>query len=221
MASAAAALVTPSGGARISVNTFKAPLLDGMLRIPDEPAARVLALDLGPPCQSLLERIGANRPCRLEIADLVREGGLRSLNDTDAMEERGRSIVARLLPRPNREPIDLILCWDLPNYVNLKSLKLLIDVLSHRAAPGCKLHMLIAYSKREMAAAPGRYVLTTDGKLQQILESDELGPAPRYSPEDLGRAVGGFRYERGVLLANGMQEFVYAWPSEPGVESAF
>jgi hypothetical protein len=76
--------------------------------------------------------------------------------------------------------------------------------------------MLIAYSKREMPAAPARYLPEPDGRLTQICGDSAMGKAPRYSPEELGLLVGKFRYERGVLLANGMQEFVYALPDGQG-----
>jgi hypothetical protein len=72
--------------------------------------------------------------------------------------------------------------------------------------------MLISYSRRDMPALPARYVPADDGQLRQTCANPERVPAPRYSPEDIGKALKGFRYERGVLLANGMQEFVYAWP---------
>jgi hypothetical protein len=72
-----------------------------------------------------------------------------------------------------------------------------------------------------MSEMPARYVPAVDGNLIQSLVSDELTQAPRYSPEDIGTALGNFRYERGVLLANGMQEFVYAWPGEPGAKRPY
>ena len=34
-------------------------------------------------------------------------------------------------------------------------------------------------------------------------------PAPRYSPEDLGIAMGSFEIDRARLLSNGMQEFLF------------
>jgi len=33
--------------------------------------------------------------------------------------------------------------------------------------------------------------------------------APRYSPEDLGKSMGGFLIDRARLLSNGMQEFLF------------
>jgi hypothetical protein len=188
--------------------SFKAPLLDRLLD-GVEPEIRQVVLDLGGPSQALLERLSTNRPCRVEIADFVANDVLELANSTEDLRP---SLIRRLLPQPNRERLNLILCWDLPNYLKLDVFRQLCEVFAGRAAPGCRLHMLVAYSKREMGALPATYRLRDDGQLSQSFQNEEFVAAPRYSPEDLGRAVGRFKYERGVLLANGMQEFVYAWP---------
>lgn len=215
----AAALATRARKAVETVGAFKAPLLDRILSRPQDPERRQVVLDLGAVSQAMLDRLSASRPCRIEMADLYFYGGIAGIEQLVSSEEQDLSLIDRFLPRPNDERLDLILCWDLPNYLSLQALTLLIDALSPRAAPGCRLHMLVAYSKREMPRTPGRYVPAADGNLIQIITSGEMIKAPRYSPEDIGTALGNFRYERGVLLANGMQEFVYAWPGEPGAES--
>jgi hypothetical protein len=221
LSTAAAALPPRPGASRELVFRFKAPLLDRLLSEQEDPERRLVALDLGPPCQALLDRISESRPCRVEIADFVRSDGIRRLTESESLEEEGEALLDSLLPSPNMERLDAIFLWDLPNYLSLPALRLIIDVLARRAAPGCKLHMLIAYSRREMAELPPRYVPDTEGNLTQFLATDAMTQAPRYSPEDLGAAAGGFRYERGILLANGMQEFVYAWPSQTDARRPF
>jgi hypothetical protein len=208
-ASAAEATTERDSGGPVTT-TFKAPLLT---RILDsiEPEQRHVVLDLGAACQGLCDQLTAQRGCRIEIADLVANDGLSALN-TAPPEGRAETL-SSLLPQPNSERLTLIFCWDLPNYLGLPTLQSLCAMLGKRAASGCRLHMLISYSRRDMPAQPARYVPATDGQLTQLCRNSARIPAPRYSPEDLGKALGGFRYERGVLLANGMQEFVYAWPS--------
>ena len=191
-------------------NTFKAPLLSKILD-GTNPAQRQVVLDLGPACQALIGLLTSERGCRIEIADLVANGGLNAINA--APPEARTATLGSLLPQPNLERLTLIFCWDLPNYFGLPTLQSLCKLLGGRAAPGCRLHMLISYSRRDMSARPARYVPVKDGQLTQISPTPERIQAPRYSPEDLGKALAGFRYERGVLLANGMQEFVYTWPT--------
>jgi hypothetical protein len=211
---AATVAANPSSAGSKSSGAFKAPLLERLLGVPgaaDDPAPRMVTLDLGAVSQPLLERLASRGPCRVEIADFVASEGLPRLREAESPEEARAFVLERLLP-PSREPVNLILAWDLPNYLTLDALTGLFAALGTRAAPRCKLHMLIAYAAREMAAEPGRFLPDDDGRLINLRPSGAVRPAPRYSPEDLGRAVGPFRYERGVLLANGMQEFVYALP---------
>ena len=213
MSTAAAALTTSTlDTGEPLVASFKAPLLTRILEDAD-PEQRHVVLDLGGPSDTLIERLGDSRPCRIEIADIVANGGIDTLNGLESLEEPDPTAIPALLPEGNSEPLDLVFLWDLPNYLRLSALRALVDVIGKRAAPGCRLHMLITYSRREMPLAPGHYVPADEGKMTQHLPSGETIAAPRYSPEDLGIAVGGFRYERGVLLSNGMQEFVYAWPT--------
>jgi hypothetical protein len=218
---AAVALATPARKAIETVTAFKAPLLDRVLASPDDPERRNVVLDLGAVSQTMLNRLSSSRRCRIEIADLYHFGGRAALEQIASSEEQDVESIAKLLPDSSNESLNLIFCWDLPNYLSLPALTLLIDFLSRRAAPGCRVHMLVAYSKREMTEMPARYLPGSNGELLQSLDSDELTPAPRYSPEDIGLALGNFRYERGVLLANGMQEFVYAWPEKPGAKQPF
>jgi len=208
-ASAAEAKPDRDAGKPVSA-TFKAPLLT---RIFDnlDPEQRHVVLDLGPGCQELIARLTAERGCRIEIANFVADHGLEGLNA--APPESREETLRALLPPPNAERLTLIFCWDLPNYLGRAALQTLCALLGQRAAGGCRLHMLISYSRRDMPAQPARYVPASEGQLTQHCVNGERVPAPRYSPEDLGKALGGFKYERGVLLANGMQEFVYAWPS--------
>jgi hypothetical protein len=213
LSTAAAALTTPATGRDTLPRrtSFKAPLLSKILDGGD-PERREVVLDLGVPSESLLDRLSSTRRCRVEIADLAGDGGIAALNRIDTLEEPDDTVIQRMLPKPGGEPLDLVLCWDLPNYLTRATLQRLFDAIGLRAAPGCRLHMLIAYSKREMPAAPARYVPAPDQQLVQICKTIATSAAPRYSPEDLAIVVGRFQYERGVLLANGMQEFVYTWP---------
>lgn len=212
MSGAAASLANQAGGARGAVARFKAPLLDRILTTSGDPDRRVIALDFGGPCQSLLEKLSLNQPCRVEVADFARNGGLKALRELESLKDDGAEVLRRLLPPPGDDKLDLILLWDLPNYLSLDELRLVIETLRGRVAPGCRLHMLIAYSKHEISAEPARYQTDADGNLIQIPSSNKLSEVPRHTQEDLAPALGQFRNERGVLLTNGMQELVYAWP---------
>lgn len=173
-----------------------------------ETAGRTVVLDLGAASTPMLSLLGQFR-CRVEIADFAHDGGIERMNaeeDRQALAELADS----LLPEPcaTGEALDLVLCWDLPNYLNPAALSALMTAIAKRALPGSRAHALIAYSERSMPARPGRFIPSEDGKLVDQGRTADAMPAPRYSPEDLGRMMGGFSVERAVLLANGMQEFL-------------
>ena len=60
-----------------------------------------------------------------------------------------------------------------------------------------------------MPSRPGRFEPLQDRRLINRLRGSNEIPAPRYTPEELGRLMDGFSIERGRLLANGMQEFAF------------
>ncbi|MDX1561611.1 MAG: hypothetical protein R3305_01720 [Gammaproteobacteria bacterium] len=219
MHSGAAVLSSSANVVKEPPKRFKAPLLGGLIKRID-PEVRLIALDLGPPAQPVIDCLNNGR-CRIDIADLIANGGIEQLNAAETDDER-RVVAENLLPWSSRktgsssspadDPVDLILCWDLPNYLSMQNLQSLVAALSKRAAPGTRLHMLVVYAARDMPTQPSRYEPTPDGHLIVSPTTSQRIAAPRYSPESLNQAVGGFVYERGVLLANGMQEFVYTWP---------
>jgi hypothetical protein len=174
-----------------------------------EAGGRHVILDLGAASTQTLSLLGRFR-CRVDIADLASDGGIERLN----AEEPGDALVARaesLLPklRSNDDAFDLVLCWDLPNYLKPAALTALMAAIALRARPGALAHALIVYSERSMPDHPGRFVPDEDLKLVNRARPGAEIKAPRYSPEDLGRIMRGFATERAMLLANGMQEFLF------------
>jgi hypothetical protein len=107
------------------------------------------------------------------------------------------------------EAIDLVFCWDLPNYLTLPALAALMEAISRRSCRDAVLHALVFYSKADMPETPGRFVPTPDGDLIDHRTPGGTVRAPRYSPEDLGKNMGGFAIDRARLLGNGMQEFLF------------
>lgn len=166
---------------------------------------RSVVLDLGPVRSETVALLTPYR-CRLDIADLA--DGLEALNqepDPALLRER----VEALLPPPRQEPIDILLCWDLLNYLQRPAIVALMTALSGRMRPGAFAHLLIVYSGTTMPARPSRFAPLPDGRLIETPTTDTRRNAPRYSPEDLGKCLRGFRSESATLLRNGMQEFLF------------
>jgi hypothetical protein len=179
-----------------------------------EAGGRHVILDLGAATNPMLALLGQFR-CRVDIADLASYGGIERMN----AEADGEDLVARaesLLPkrRGDDDTLDLVLCWDLPNYLKPAALSALMTAIATRAGrTGMLAHALIVYSERSMPARPGRYVPDEELKLVDRSGAAAEIKAPRYSPEDLGRIMGGFEIDRARLLANGMQEMLFRLPT--------
>lgn len=170
-----------------------------------EAPRRWVILDLGAPSTPMLDVLSAFRS-RVEIADLVGNDGIARLN-TDALE--GRPDASAVLPGRGEEPIDIIFCWDMLNYLSPAAVAALMREIAARARPGTLAHGLIVYSDATMPATPGRWVPDGPGRLLNRNKGGAEVKAPRYSPESLGKIMEPFAIERGVLLANGMQEFLF------------
>jgi hypothetical protein len=186
--------------------TLHAPLFQELIGKLDE-TKRYVILDLGAASTAMLALLGQYR-CRVEIADFAYFGGIGTLNAAEpglALSDAAESCLPKQLPD---DPVELVFCWDLPNYLTLDALSGMMRVIARRARPGAIAHALIYYSDPDMQAQPGRYVPTADGKLVDRSTPGEVVRAPRYSPEHLTKYMGGFQIDRARLLSNGMQEFV-------------
>ena len=60
-----------------------------------------------------------------------------------------------------------------------------------------------------MPQRPSTFIPVDDQHILQQLNPGIERPAPRYSPEDLARCMPRYSVERGRLLRNGMQEFLF------------
>lgn len=189
-------------------SALKAPLFKLLVDELDE-SSRYVALDLGAVSTQMLSLLGGFRCC-VEIADLARNGGVERLNAAGEPDER-RATAESLLPRHGvGEPVDLVYCWDLLNYLKPDAISALTAAIAARVRQGARVHALIVYSERTMPDRPGRWLPTEDGVLvDHAVPSPATIEAPRYSPEFLGRIMGGVAIQHARLLANGMQEFVF------------
>ncbi len=188
-------------------STLKVPLFHSIMQRMD-PEQRCVVLDLGAAQNELLELLGGYR-CRIDIADIA-DGAIEALN-AEPEHERLEEAAESWLPPAHAEPADLVLCWDLLNYLEKPAMSALMARVAARARTGTVAHALIAYSARTMPMKPGRYVPVDEAHLANR-EPPGAGPerdAPRYSPEDLKLALRDYKTERGVLLSNGMQEFLF------------
>lgn len=183
---------------------FNAPLFRALIEgVPDD--QRWVVLDLGKVCPQVITMLGGHR-CRVEIAEVAQD--LELLN-RDLDREALQHVAEGVLPARLAEPVDLVLCWDTPNYLSRDALRMLMAQVAERSRPGTLVHTLIYYAERQMPVEPGHYVPSVDGSLVNVSPCTQLQDAPRYSPEDLRLCLPAYTIERAMLLGNGMQEFLF------------
>lgn len=184
-----------------------APLFQNVL-VKLDPSERSVLLDLGAASTAMLALFSESRCC-VEIADVAHFGGCDRLNSAEPGPGLFDIAEALLPERVTSDPVDIVFCWDLPNYLSLPALKALMQAIGRRSRGGTIAHALIYYAERNMPKYPGRFVPTEDRKLENHALPGELVSAPRYSPEDLTDNMSGFAIDRARLLGNGMQEFLF------------
>lgn len=183
---------------------LSAPLFQSLLQRL-QLGGRWVVLDLGAAHSATIRAFGKYR-CRLQIVDLAES--LDSLNgETDARRIRQRADL--LLPARGGEPTDIVLCWDLLNYLNQPALNAVMECIALRCKRGALAHGLVYYSAKAMPERPSTFLPIDDQRIVQRVTPGRERPAPRYSPEDLARCMPRYSVERGRLLRNGMQEFLF------------
>lgn len=186
-----------------------APLFERLIKELDA-GRRQVVLDCGAARSGTLALFSAFR-CRLDVLHLAEL--LPRLHHADDPGHR-RQLLADRLYGPNPEPGQLVLCWNLLDYLQPAEIEVLAAVLASRLAPGAQLHALIEYSSPTMPATPGHWVPDVGGRLHADQPDTEETRSPRYSPRTLERLLPQFRLERSMLLGNGLQEHLFLLRSD-------
>ncbi len=186
---------------------LRAPLFAELVAALAEEQRHVL-LDLGPARAGLIERLALLR-CRLDILDLPELIEPLTRYEVEQESDAINALLHDCLPRTEPEPVQIVLCWDLLDYLPLTVTSSLFDLLRERLAPGARLHALVEYSSRQMPSVPRQIGPNLDGDLLIDAGSGFDITAPRHSLGTLAKFLPGFQSERSMLLGNGMQEYLF------------
>lgn len=183
---------------------LRAPLLESSVKAFADDQRHVI-LDLGVVRSGTVAVFGGRRS-RLDVAGLEvgRGQGLESMQADDF-----RRLVRSALMPVDHEPLDLVLCWNLFNYLSTDQIGIVVNELAPRCRPGTRLHALIEYSARTMPATPPSFSPAGPGLLVAEVAAGPQVATPRYSARDLESCMPGFEHERTMLLGNGMQEYLF------------
>jgi hypothetical protein len=164
-------------------------------------------LDLGPSVSANITYLSQYH-CKLYVENL--SDSVDDLNAAmRAKEDRDRAIGACFQPYGNSQ-FDVILAWDLFNYLDLEALATSMDYLSRYCKPGTRLYALVGIGK-QVLDTPSRFEIVDDEQLRYGVAMAGGRCCPQHSIPDLLRRLPEFAVKRTYLLRNGMQEYVFGY----------
>lgn len=179
--------------------------------LPDSDDATLRVLDLGPARAANLDffsRYGGH----LTVADFY--SGLRtaraSTMSEDVDDDRKIKAFAELLPFDKKARFDLVLAWDLLNYLTPQEQHLLMTCLEPFCLAGTTILAFVSMQK-EMPPAPSAYSIRDADTLSYEEREGRARPCPRYLEGDLLKRMQGLTVENRYQLRNGMLEYVFSY----------
>lgn len=165
-------------------------------------------LDLGPAVGTNVDFF-SNRSRNFYVADLLRELEKKRLDASDS-DIAWDSVFAELLPYEEETRFDVILAWDVLNYLQKYQIEGLARAIQPFCRPGATLYAQIA-TRKSMPAQPRRYHILSNDRLLYQTPSQAIRPAPLYCEPDLRRMLPGFEVKNTFLLRNGTHEYLFSY----------
>ncbi len=164
----------------------------------------VRVLDLGPAVSANFVFLSAF--CQhVRFVDLLADGSpLSRLADAGEGELRRR--VGQLLPS-EWGVYDLVIAWDLINYVDQAGVEAVVERLRTLCRDGATLFAMIATTD-EIPAHPPEYTIVDRSTVMCRAGSAGAVECFRRPPAVVGRLLSGFSVERSFILRHGAQEYV-------------
>ena len=169
---------------------------------------KMLILDLGSATGSNI-RYFSNYNCRLYIEDIF--DTLKRL-DPGSKERHDELRIGRRMTFAAEERLDLILAWDLLNYLEAEEIRLMMKSLQ----PWCRtgtLMMALMSTRPKMPVEPLEFLILDSSHVKYGEASRVPRPSPRYMEPDLRKWMPGFEVDSSLLLRNGMLEYLFTYRS--------
>jgi hypothetical protein len=166
-------------------------------------------LDLGP-------AVGANVDffskfsCQLYVADVLRTLESKHLDPTQE-DVDWDGLFQTLLPYEDDSRFDLILAWDILNYLTKPQIEALMRRISRFCSSNSILFAMII-TRREMPARPQTFqIVSSERLLYKTSGGSSIKPCPAYREPDLLRLMPPFKIKNTYLLRNGIQEYLFIY----------
>ncbi len=129
--------------------------------------------------------------------------------DEDEAAERTR-IFDELLAYDGDTRFDLVLAWDLLNYLEPEQIEVLSRRLARFSHGGTKLFAMVAIHK-EIPARPCAFKIRDAQTLEYDSPTHRTRAAPRHTEPALRRLMSGFDVDSTCVLRNGLQGYVFTF----------
>jgi len=166
---------------------------------------RVTVLDLGSAVGSNVEFL-SQYGCKLYIEDLYAALTSR-VSSGEEGDIAGPEFFAEFLSLPEDTRFDVILAWDLFNYLRRKELAYFGEQLRRYTQPGALAFALMSYHK-QIPAQPYRFKIRDERTLIYDRRTAAERPSPRFVPYEVTGLLKGFHVDRSFLLQHGIQEYL-------------
>ena len=160
-------------------------------------------LDLGDARGPNVEFLG-RFPCRIFV-----EAFFESLSEHEGSDDDESAIdVATLLTHPRDVKLDVILGWDLFDYLDGDVIDGLMSHISKHCRPGTLLYMLTS-TRSDIPAIPAKFTIMEDNFVFYEPTTVEVITNPGRTALAVEKMMTGFRLLHSFMLRNGMQEYVF------------
>lgn len=186
----------------------KSPGLAALLGQLQQPR-RYHILDLGPAVGANVQFLSSRLACKLTIEDLFGHPSL-----THCSKPVGPHALQGVLEHFNiaysNICFDVILGWDLFNYLEYDAISSLSQTVRGSCQPGTLMFLLIL-THNEIPAQPMRFRIIKGTHLAYERGSKAMIPGPQRTPGRIESIMPGFHLWRSFLLRNGVQESIFIY----------
>lgn len=123
------------------------------------------------------------------------------------VREHPEAVLRKLLPSPEGGTFDVVLAWDLFNYLEREQLRALGEQLAALTRHGGYLLALLS-ALREIPARPQAFRIVDQGTLAYQPRSRGNRTSSHYQPADVATLMPGFSVYRSFLLRHGVREYL-------------
>jgi hypothetical protein len=119
----------------------------------------------------------------------------------------------RILNLPAGRTYNVVLAWDLFNYMEIQAVSSLVRYLGSFCRPEALL-LALMFDRKEMPENITVYRVLDESHLAYEYAGEGTRTCPRHQPRVLSNAISNFRAFKSFRLRNGVVEYVYAYEGE-------